>query len=67
MPNGADATYRSETQVLMMVSTADIPLPDPVVYRRDWANYRIRLGFDAGTAGARPARSRPPRRRPVRP
>jgi hypothetical protein len=48
LPNGADATYRSETQVLVMVSTADIPLPDPVVYRRDWANYRIRLGFDAG-------------------
>jgi len=49
LPNAAaDATYRSETQVLLMVSSADIPLPDPVVYRRDWANYRIRLSFAAG-------------------
>jgi hypothetical protein len=30
------------------VSTADIALPDPVAYRRDWARYRIRLVF--GTA-----------------
>jgi hypothetical protein len=27
------------------VSTADIPLPDPVAYRRDWRKYRIRLTF----------------------
>jgi hypothetical protein len=31
--------------VLAMVSTASIPLPDPVEYRRDWRGYRIRLGF----------------------
>jgi len=30
---------------LVMVSTASIPLPDPVEYRRDWRNYRIRLSF----------------------
>ena len=30
---------------LAMVSTASIPLPDPVEYRRDWRGYRIRLGF----------------------
>lgn len=40
----------SETQLLLTVSTADIPLPDPVAYRRDWAGYRIRLGF-AGPGG----------------
>ena len=30
---------------LVMVSTASIALPDPVKYRRDWRNYRIRLSF----------------------
>jgi len=30
---------------LAMVSGASIPLPDPVEYRRDWRNYRIRLSF----------------------
>jgi hypothetical protein len=30
---------------LVTVSTASIPLPDPVEYRRDWRNYRIRLSF----------------------
>lgn len=42
---GVDASLRSETVVLMTVATADIPLPDPVAYRRDWTSYRIRLGF----------------------
>lgn len=28
-----------------MVSSASIPLPDPVEYRRDWQSYRIRLSF----------------------
>jgi hypothetical protein len=37
----------SETQLQLIVSTADIPLPDPVVYRRDWASYRVRLSFAA--------------------
>ena len=31
-----------------MLSTAEITLPDPVAYRRDWAGYKIRLGFAAG-------------------
>jgi len=31
--------------LLTMVSTASIPLPDPVEYRRDWRNYRVRLTF----------------------
>jgi len=30
---------------LAMVSTASIPLPDPVEYRRDWRSYCIRLSF----------------------
>ena len=28
-----------------MVSRADIPLPDPVAYRRDWRDWRVRLTF----------------------
>jgi hypothetical protein len=31
--------------VLAIVSTASIPLPDPVEYRRDWHAFRIRLAF----------------------
>jgi len=30
---------------LVIVSSASIPLPDPVEYRRGWRNYRIRLSF----------------------
>src|SRR5262249_26757442 len=31
--------------LLAMVSTASIPLPDPVEYRRDWRSYFVRLSF----------------------
>ena len=41
----ASAALESREQILATVSTADIPLPDPVVYRRGWARYRIRLTF----------------------
>jgi hypothetical protein len=41
----AGAALRSQTQLLAMVSSAEIPLQDPVVYRRDWPRYRIRLTF----------------------
>jgi len=39
------AALQGEVQLLATVSTAEIPLPDPVAYRRDWTNYRIRLTF----------------------
>jgi hypothetical protein len=46
MPNAeAGAALRSRTQLLTTVSSATIPLPDPVAYRRDWTRYRIRLSF----------------------
>jgi hypothetical protein len=46
LPNAqAGAALRSNQQLLAMVSRADIPLPDPVAYRRDWREWRIRLGF----------------------
>jgi hypothetical protein len=41
----AGAAFQGETQLLATVSTADITLPDSVLYRRAWARYRIRLGF----------------------
>ena len=41
----AAAAVESGEQLLANFSSADIPLPDPVVYRRDWARYRIRLTF----------------------
>jgi hypothetical protein len=46
MPNAeASAALQSRTELLATVSTATIPLPDPVAYRRDWGQYRIRLTF----------------------
>jgi len=42
---------RAQEQLLLTSSTADITLPDPVAYRRDWTNYKIRLGF-AGSGHA---------------
>ncbi len=41
----AGAALYSHRQLLAMVSRADIPLPDPVAYRRDWREWRIRLTF----------------------
>jgi hypothetical protein len=46
MPNAAaNAALQTQTRLLAMVSSATIPLPDPVAYRRDWPQYRIRLTF----------------------
>jgi len=41
----AGAALYGQQQLLATVSTAEIALPDPVAYRRDWARYRIRLTF----------------------
>ncbi len=41
----AGAAPQSREQLLATVSRAEIALPDPVVYRRDWGHYRIRLTF----------------------
>ena len=46
MPNaGGGAALQGQQQLLANVSTAEIALPDPVAYRRDWRRYRIRLTF----------------------
>jgi hypothetical protein len=45
-PNAlAGAALQGREQLLATVSTAEIALPDPVAYRRDWRKYRIRLTF----------------------
>ncbi len=60
---GGAALY-GQQQLLATVSTAEITLPDPVAYRRDWQHYRIRLSFGTppGDAEAReiPAPAPPP-------
>ena len=42
-PDVVGAAPQSQTTLLAMVSTASIQLPDPIAYRRDWQQYRIRL------------------------
>ena len=46
----SSATYLSRDTLLLMTASAEINLPDPVLYRRDWQHYKIRLTF--GGAGA---------------
>ena len=41
----AMASVRSREQLLAIASNADIPLADPVAYRRDWTRYRLHLTF----------------------
>jgi hypothetical protein len=41
----AAAALQGREQLLATVSTAEIALPDPVAYRRQWRHYRIRLVF----------------------
>jgi hypothetical protein len=36
---------QGDAQLLAMVSTASIPVPDEIEYRRDWRSYRIFLSF----------------------
>ena len=48
LPTGPpDPAPRARNQLLLTASTADIPLPDAVAYRRDWQAYKIRLSFAA--------------------
>jgi hypothetical protein len=42
------APVNAQDRLLLMVSTAEITLPDPVAYRRNWQNYHIRVSFGAG-------------------
>ena len=44
-PGIIGAAPQSQSRLLATVSTASIAVPDPVAYRRDWQQYRIRLNF----------------------
>jgi len=43
----SSAPYLSHDVLLLMTGDAEITLPDPVIYRRDWQHYKIRLTFGA--------------------
>lgn len=69
-PNvGPNAALRSEVRLLAIVSQAQIPLPDPVAYRRDWANYRVRITFGTppGELEVREIAAPPPPSQPAAP
>jgi hypothetical protein len=60
----AGTALHAETQLLAVASTADLPLADPVAFRRDWRHYRIRLTFgppDEAASEEIPAPAPPPR------
>ena len=45
LPMEIGGAPQGSAQLLAMISTASILLPDPVEYRRDWRSYRIFLSF----------------------
>jgi hypothetical protein len=45
LPALTGGSPQQRATLLAMISSASIPLPDPVEYRRNWRNYRIRLSF----------------------
>ena len=42
---GVGGAPQGSVHLLAMVSTASIPIPDEIAYRRDWRSYRIFLSF----------------------
>ena len=61
----AGAALQAQERILAMLSNTQILLSDPVAYRRDWANYRIRLTFGTPPGAVEtqelPAPAPPPR------
>jgi hypothetical protein len=45
VPGVVSGAPQGDTQLLAMASTASIPVPDEIEYRRDWRSYRIFLSF----------------------
>ena len=45
LPADIGGAPQGSAQLLAMASTASIPLPDEIEYRRDWRSYRIFLSF----------------------
>ena len=64
-----NAALYGQVQLQAMVSQADIALPDPVAYKRDWVNYRVRLSFGTppGEIETREVAAPEPPSTPVRP
>ena len=64
-----NAALYGQVQLQAMVSQADIALPDPVAYKRDWVNYRVRLSFGTppGEIETREVAAPEPPNTPVRP
>jgi hypothetical protein len=44
-PGVVTGAPQGDVRLLAMVSTASIPVPDEIEYRRDWRSYRIFLSF----------------------
>lgn len=44
-PADLSGAPQANARLLAMISTASIPLPDEIAYRRDWRSYRIFLSF----------------------
>ena len=44
-PTVSTGSPQQQVTLQTVVSTASLPLPDPVDYRREWRDYRIRLDF----------------------
>jgi hypothetical protein len=44
-PSVVSGAPQGDAQLLAMASTASIPVPDEIEYRRDWRSYRIFLSF----------------------
>jgi len=64
-----NAALYGQVELQAMVSQADIALPDPVAYKRDWMNYRVRLSFGTppGEIETREVAAPEPPNTPVRP
>ena len=45
VPGMVSGAPQGDAQLLAMASTASIPVPDEIGYRRDWRSYRIFLSF----------------------
>ncbi len=45
VPAGVTGAPQGDARLLAMASTASIPVPDEIEYRRDWRSYRIFLSF----------------------
>ena len=64
-PSFLGGAPQASSRLLAVISTASLPVPDPVGYARDWQRYRIRLTFGRppGEVEEREIAAPPPPRR----